>query len=101
MNAQSVGMSQIVNLFRSQTIKLKRTLEVDNMGFKVPDYVRVRPDALFIIGLKLDDKRRVSLAQYVNRTGWVRQVVNSEVKVFFPSINKSAWFDNDILEEGL
>jgi hypothetical protein len=71
------------------------------MAFRVPDFVRVRPDALFLIGPKLDEKHRISLAKYVNKTGWVRAVHNSEVKVFFPSLNKSAWFDNDILEEGL
>ena len=72
------------------------------MAFRPPDFVRVRPDALFLIGPKLTEANRVKMAQYVNRTGWVREVRSGgAVKVFFPSLNKSAWFDNDILEEGL
>ena len=71
------------------------------MTFQVPDFVRVRYDALLIIGPKLTEANRVKLAPYLGKTGWVREVINREVKVFFPSMNKSAWFDNDILEESI
>lgn len=71
------------------------------MGFKLNDFVRVRYDTPLLIGSHLTKEANTKLAQYVGKAGWVRAISGRSVRVFFPVLQRTAWFDDAVLEEGL
>jgi hypothetical protein len=71
------------------------------MGFRINDFVRVRYDTPLLIGRELSDQQRRKLIQYIGKAGWVRIIAGRTVNVFFPVLQRAAWFDDAVLEEAL